>query len=162
MGQWKSIFLVCSLLTATLFPAAHEFWLQPEKFICKRGETIYIRFEVGENFKGDNWTGNSKRINSLRLYLNDAKDDLSEQLSTETGDSLQLAMFDEGTAMITFNSTNAFIEMEAAKFNDYLKDDGLNNASSYRATSQETDKAGKEYYQRSVKTLIQVGTKTNN
>ena len=124
MGRWnKRILLIFSLLTITFFPSAHEFWLQPEKFICQRGETINIRFKVGENFKGDNWTGNSKRINSLRLYFNDANDDLSEQLSVQTGDSLQLAMFDEGTAMVTFNSTNAFIEMDAVKFNAYLKEE---------------------------------------
>ncbi len=163
MGEWKKrVFFICSLLIATLFLAAHEFWLQPEKFICKRGETINIRFKVGENFKGDNWLGNSTRINSLKLYLNDAQDDLSEQLSKETGDSLQIAMFDEGTAMVTFNSTNTFIEMEAPKFNEYLKEDGLYNAIDDREKNHETNSGGKELYQRSVKTLIQVGTKTNN
>lgn len=163
MVQWtKILFFICSLLTATSFLAAHEFWLQPEKFICKRGETINIRFKVGENFKGDNWLGNSTRINSLRLYLKNSRDDLSEQLSKETGDSLQIAMFDEGTAMVTFNSNNAFIKMEAPKFNEYLKEDGLNNAIDDRKKNHETNSGGRELYQRSVKTLIQVGTKTNN
>lgn len=163
MGQCsKKIFLIFSFLTGTLLLAGHEFWLHPEKFICKRGETINIRFKVGENFKGDNWSGNSKRINSLILYLENAKDDLSEQLSTATGDSLQLAMYDEGTAMVAFNSTNTFIEMEAAKFNAYLKEDGLYNAISDREKNHEINKTGRERYQRSVKTLIQVGAKRNN
>ena len=163
MPQWiKSIFIIFSLLTATLFLAANEFWLQPERFKCRRGETINIRFQVGKNFVGDNWKGNSTRINTLNLYLNDAKDDLTEQLSKQTGDSIQLAMFDEGTAMITFNSLNTFVKIEARRFNDYLKEDGLYNALSDREKNNETNEAGRELYQRSVKTLIQVGKKTND
>jgi uncharacterized GH25 family protein len=163
MGQGiKSTFFILSLLTATLVLAANEFWLQPEKFKCKRGETINIRFRVGKNFVGDNWKGNSSRINSLNLYLNDVKDDLTEQLSKQTGDSLQIAMFDEGTAMITFNSRNTFVEMKSENFNKYLKEDGLNNAITDRQRNNENDEAGREFYQRSVKTLIQVGKKTNN
>jgi uncharacterized GH25 family protein len=141
---------------------AHEFWLQPEKFIYKRGEDINIRFWVGEDFDGSNWGGNHAKVNSLRLYLSDLTDDLSDQLSDEAGDSLQLSIFDEGTAMVTFNSTNSFIQLDAAKFNAYLKEDGLQNTVDYRAAHNETDSAGREYYQRSVKTLLQVGDVKDN
>ena len=163
MANWnKSLVLICCLLGSNLFLAAHEFWLQPEKFICSRGETINIRFELGEKFRGENWTGNATRINSLNLYLNDSRDDLSDQLSAESGDSIQLAMFDEGTAMITFNSNNAFIQLKGTAFNAYLQEEGLFDAARYREMNQLADKPGKELYQRSVKTLIQVGSKTND
>jgi uncharacterized GH25 family protein len=66
-------------------------------------------------------------------------------------------MLDEGTNLVAFNSTNSFIELEAAKFNDYLKEDGLINAIDYREENNETDSAGREFYQRCAKTLIQVG-----
>ncbi len=163
MCRWnKRILLLFLLIPVAPFLPAHEFWLQPEKFICERGETINIRFNVGENFEGANWNGNAARINSLRLYMDKANDDLAPQISENNGDSLQLAMFDEGTAMVTFNSTNAFITLEPSEFNDYLKEDGLINAVTYRQKKHETNKPGKEFYQRSVKTLVQVGSKTNN
>lgn len=47
-----------------------------------------IRFKVGDNFEGDNWTGNAKKVTSLKLYLKKVKDDLSEQISEEAGDSI--------------------------------------------------------------------------
>lgn len=141
---------------------AHEFWLQPEKFIYKRGDNINIRFWVGEDFDGSNWSGNRNKVTSLQLYLGDITDDLSGQLSDEKGDSLQLAVFDEGTAMVAFNSTNSFIQLDADKFNAYLKEDGLQNTIDYRMAHNETDSAGKEFYQRSVKTLIQVGDAKDN
>jgi uncharacterized GH25 family protein len=141
---------------------AHEFWLQPERFIYQPGEEINLRFYVGENFEGENWNGNRGRVNYLQLYLDDASDDLSELVSEEKGDSLQLGLYDEGTAMITFNSNNASIQLDATKFNSYLQEDGLQEAIEYRTAHHQTDSTGKEHYQRSVKTLIQVGAVKNN
>ena len=160
MAKKSLIIFLFFILAAPLL--AHEFWLQPERFIYQPGETINLRFWVGENFEGNNWGGNHTRINSLQLYLDGVTDDLSNQLSDEKGDSLQLALYDEGTAMITFNSNNSFIELEADKFNSYLQDDGMQNVIDYRTKHHETDSAGKEAYQRSVKTIVQVGDTKNN
>lgn len=155
--------ILFSTLFFLVFPIlAHEFWLQPDKFMHQPGEAINIRFWVGEDFDGSNWGGNRAKINRLHLYMNGIVDDLADQVSDEQGDSLQLSIHDEGTAMIAFNSTNSFIQLDAAKFNAYLKEDGLNNAADYRNTHNENDSAGKEFYQRSVKTLVQVGGKKSN
>ena len=59
--------------------------------------------------------------------------------------------------MVVFNSTNSHIELASDKFNEYLKEDGLESAIQYRQKNGENNKVGKEYYQRSVKTVIQVG-----
>jgi uncharacterized GH25 family protein len=155
--------LLLIIISFLILPViAHEFWLQPEKFIYKKGEPINIRFWVGEDFAGINWTGNRAKVISLQLYSGNSISDLAGNISDANGDSLQLSIPDEGTAMVTFNSANSFIQLDAAKFNAYLKDDGLQNAMDYRAVHNETDTAGKEFYQRSVKTLIQVGSKKSN
>jgi uncharacterized GH25 family protein len=157
----KSILFICVFILAVPI-LAHEFWLQPEKFIFQPGEIINIRFWVGEDFDGTNWSGSHEKVNSLQLYLDDITDDISDQVTDEKGDSLQLSIFDEGTPMITFNSANSFIQLDSAKFNTYLKEDGLNSTLEYRAAHNETDSSGREFYQRSVKTLVQVGDKRSN
>ncbi|MEO5682410.1 MAG: DUF4198 domain-containing protein [Chitinophagaceae bacterium] len=157
----KSILLlIVSLFVLPMM--AHEFWLQPEKFMYQPGDNINIRFWVGEDFDGSNWAGNRDKVNSLQLHFDDLTDDLADQVADEKGDSLQLSIFDEGTAMVTFNSTNSFIQLDSAKFNAYLKEDGLQNILDYRASHQEMDSTGREFYQRSVKTLLQVGDKKSN
>ena len=147
------------LLLFVLPLLAHEFWLQPQQYIFSRGEEINIRFKVGEGFAGDNWSGNQEKVNELKLYYNDITDDLKHGLGKDIGDSLQISIFEETTAMITFNNVNSFIELEAPKFNEYLLEDGLNSAIDYRKQNNETDSAGREFYQRSVKTIVQVGSK---
>jgi uncharacterized GH25 family protein len=153
----KHILSIVSLFTLYNFLSAHEFWLNPDKFIYQRGEKINIKFLVGENFEGENWKGNKEKIQSLKLYYGGVSDDLSKYISDETGDSLQLAQLDEGTNLIAFNNTNTFIELEAGKFNEYLQEDGLTDAIGYRNLNNETDSMGRELYQRCAKTLIQVG-----
>ena len=157
----KNIFLLC-LFTLAIPLFAHEFWLQPDKFIYKRGDNVNVKFLVGENFEGDNWSGNITKVKSLKLYFLDVEDDLSAQLSENKGDSLHFSFYDECTAMVTFNSTNSFISLGAKKFNDYLIEDGLQNAIDYRKQNNETDSSSREFYQRSVKTIFQVGAKKNN
>lgn len=155
----KTVFTLTLLLSAALI-TAHEFWLQPGQFIYQWGDIINIKLLVGENFEGENWTGNRNSIQQLHLHLSDATDDMSPYIDTTKGDSLQFALYDEGTYMLSYHSTNKPITLEPAKFLEYLKEDGLQNAIDYRAQHGETDSIGREYYQRSVKTLFQVGNKT--
>jgi len=159
----KKFLLFTALITGTAgLLGAHEFWLQPNKFIYQWGEIINIRLLVGENFEGENWNGNKNNINSLRLYLGDATDDLSKRISdTSQGDSLRFAIYDEGTYVLSYNSKNTFIELDSLKFLAYLQEDGLQEAIDYRAANKETASPGREYYQRSVKTLFQVGEQTS-
>ncbi len=157
----KKYFLLFSVLLCSLLILAHEFWLQPDKFIYKRGETINLRFMVGENFEGENWSGNRDRVQSLNFYFGGVKDSCRQGLSDKKGDSLQIALYDEGTAMLSFNSTNSFIELDAEKFNNYLKEDGLTEAIEYRKQHNENKKKGRENYQRCAKTILQVGNKTD-
>ena len=137
--------------------SAHEFWLDPDKFIYKRTEKVNIRFLVGENFDGENWKGNNERINSLKIYFGGVNDDLSPLVTDLAGDSIEYFMIDEGTNLIAFHSNNSFIELEPSAFEAYLQEDGLTNALEYRRLNNETGCNGREFYQRCAKTIIQVG-----
>ena len=149
-----TILLLLSIISSL---SAHEFWLNPGKFIYQRTGKINIRFHVGENFEGENWGGNNERIKSLQIYYGGVSDDLSPVVTEAAGDSIEYHMIDEGTNMIAFNSNNAFIEMEPSKFDEYLKEDRLLNALEYRKQNNEAGCSGREFYQRCAKTLIQVG-----
>ena len=153
----KKIFSFLILLSLYTILSSHEFWLQPSTFAYKKGEKATISFRVGENFEGENWSGNRSKINFCSLYLGGIKTDLSSSLSDKKGDSIQTVFSQEGTAVVVYSSINSFIELEAGKFNAYLREDGLQEAIEYRKQHQETDSMSHEFYQRSVKTILQVG-----
>jgi len=150
--------LLLSFLFITFALFGHEFWLQPGKYFYNIREIADISFRVGENFTGDNWSGNKEKIKLLTHILPGGNSiDISDRISMTKGDSLKLPLQQEGTHMILFNSTNSFIDLEPDKFKAYLEEDGLQEALNYRSKNGESLKNGKEYYQRSVKTIIQVG-----
>jgi len=156
---FKKVFILTAILTCVVPILAHEFWLQPQQYLFSAGDEVNIRFKVGEGFAGDNWKGNDERVQELKLYYADVTDNLKTALSSDEGDSVQFSLFEEGTAMVIFNSVNSYIELEAPKFNEYLSEDGLTSTIDYRREHNETDSMGHEFYQRSVKTIVQVGTK---
>jgi uncharacterized GH25 family protein len=154
----KKVSAVFLLLVFSALLNGHEFWLQPYHFILKTGEIVHIKFQVGENFTGENWRGNKASVEQLKLFYKDVDDDLKNLLSDSTqGDSLRLQFFDEGTVMIAYQSTNKFIQISPDTFMTYLKEDGLQNALDYRTANGLTDSLGREYYKRSVKTMFQIG-----
>lgn len=142
--------------------SSHEFWLQPNQFIYQRGEKINIRFRVSENLEEKNWTGTNQNLQMLKHYFGKVSDDLSNGISLAPGDSLQWIMEDEGTCLVACQSTNLYQELPAGKFNEYLKDYGLTEVADYRIQHNETDSAGREYYQHCAKTLFQVGKIKDN
>jgi uncharacterized GH25 family protein len=158
----KKILTLFALFILYTLLSSHEFWLQPDKFIYNYADIVNVKFLVGENFDGSNWSGNNEKIQSLYFYYGGVKDNLADGLTDEKGDSLMFRLCHEGTAMITFNSTNSYITLDAQKFNEYLAEDGLDSAAAYRLQNNETDSMGREYYQRSVKTIIQAGGKKDD
>ncbi len=155
----KTLLLLC-IIVLSVIAFAHEFWLNPKKYFYSIRETANIRFAVGENFQGENWKGNKEKIVQLVHFSpSDNVVDISNRISANAGDSLQLPLQEEGTHMVIFNSTNSFIRLESDKFTEYLKDDGHDAAILYRKKHGEESKAGTEHYQRSVKTILQVSGK---
>lgn len=159
----KRLLLLVVCLCISCLLTAHEFWLQPEKYFYTIREIADIKFRVGENFTGDNWNGNREKIKQLTHYLpTGSTTDLTDKLSMNKGDSIKLPLQQAGTHMVIFNSTNSFIDLEPEKFKAYLEEDGLDKALIYRAQNNETGKNGREFYQRSVKTIIQIGNERTN
>lgn len=153
----KILITILLLLTCTAL-GSHEFWLEPQRFVLKKGEVVLLKFKVGENFEGENWKGNSASVQSLKLYYANIQDDLESLITNETdGDSLSLQFYDEGSALVAYQSANKHIELEPAKFLEYLKEDGLTNAIEFREKNGETDSTGRENYMRCAKTLFQIG-----
>ena len=60
-----------------------------------------------------------------------------------------------GTQLVALVSTPSFIELPAAEFTAYLREEGLDNALRYRQQQGETStKPGREAYRRCAKTLV--------
>ena len=140
------------------FLFAHEFWIQPSNFFASIGEEINLRLLVGDNFTGERWGGKMKRITELKDVGKSAVRDLSGAIYPEDSLlSVRFALKTNGTHLLYLTTNNSFISLPAAKFNAYLKEDGLDDALTFRGNHNQLEEPSREQYRRCVKTLIQVG-----
>lgn len=154
-------FFVITFLSSTLL-LAHEFWLMPNKFRVKINESFALTFYVGEDFTGELWKRKKDKTLKLTHFTGKKRIDLTElSIKSDTND-IPLKFDNEGTHVVALETQNSFIALEAQKFNDYLKDDGIDNIYAVREKKGELNKPSKEFYRRCAKTLIQVGTKSDN
>jgi uncharacterized GH25 family protein len=142
-----------------LLTFAHEFWLEPLKFWLNTNEKTTLNLMVGENYQGEKADGTKFKIVKLKHFAKDVAEDFQQNQSKTDLALVNVAFATEGNHLLAFNNTNKFIELEAAKFNDYLKEDGMENVLEIRKKENNLGKKGREFYQRCVKTLFQVGKK---
>ncbi|GAC1396310.1 MAG: hypothetical protein NVSMB63_16760 [Sediminibacterium sp.] len=91
-----------------------EYWLQPRKFFYSVRETAHIRFLAGENFNGTGWNSNKLTEYQLLHYTPSGEIiDLSQKMQESKGDSLPFPLQEEGTHVITCNTTRSFIDPDA-------------------------------------------------
>lgn len=158
----KSILAFLFIGLAALLVQAHEFWVQPDKFRYTVGETARLNFMVGENFAGERWKLNPQRFLRFDHHAASYSEGLIEQLNIGEGNNVEVKLTKAGSHLFVMQSTNAFIELEGEKFNDYLKEDGLEDVLVFRQKNNQMDKAGKEFYARCTKLLLQAGPNSDD
>lgn len=157
----KKIYLLLTVTFISVVAFAHEFWLQPLKFWLKVNEATKVSILVGEDYKGEksDWT---KYKIQLKHYSAQGSEDYTNHLSETDKSIIEVHFPIAGNHLIAFNNSNKFIALEANKFNEYLESEGLANIAQIRKEQNITNKAGREVYQRCVKTLFKVGDKADS
>lgn len=150
------------LASAWMVFTSHEFWLAPNQFRLKLGQTVQLDMLVGEDFHGEMWGARIKRTQSVSHYFGKEKEDLTAQALATDSTAIEFKCKKAGTHLLAMRSNNSFIELEAEKFNAYLEEDGIENILALREKQNQLDKPSREFYQRCAKTLLQVGQKTDN
>ena len=158
----RKFILTCSVLALISLAQAHEFWMQPDKFVFNPGERLVVGFKVGENFMGEPWNLKASKIARLELrQLSKSTSLLNLVNDTTKKGEVSIPLKDVGTHMVILQSGNAFIELEGEKFNAYLKEDGLDDVYAQRKKANTLGNTAREYYARYSKLLVQVGTPTD-
>lgn len=144
------------LLLAAMPLFAHDFWIEPSTFRPKRGENLTAMLVVGQNFTGDAVPRSSQLIESFTV-----RDGAGERAigGFENQDPAgYLRAESSGLAVIGYSSKPYPLELAAAKFEEFLKLEGLERISAARAAHGDSQKPDRERFYRYAKSLIVVGT----
>ncbi len=169
--NFKKIFAKASfstkacLVVASLYSfqaSAHDFWLLPSQFQIAEPTAVPIKFRVGHKQEENAWGLAWKRVVAIRNYHSMGVTDLSASLIPQnnlTEGMVKASLSDKGSHIIGFESYHSTSVLEAEKFNDYAKTEGLDLILATRERRGESDSPGREIYSRKAKTIIQVGDK---
>jgi uncharacterized GH25 family protein len=146
-------FVVASLLAATAF--AHDFWIEPAKYRVGKGEVVKVPLRVGMEYVGDPVPRDDLRTEKFVVLGPDGVEPVTGEDQRDPAGRFTPAK--DGVYVVAFRNTRRSIEIEAAKFETYLKDEGLERISKIRAERKDTDKPGMEVYSRCAKALFYVG-----
>lgn len=143
------------LAVAVSLPAgAHDVWLEVDA-PPKVGSTVDVRIRVGEHFRGDELPFDAERV----VHFEARAAHGWERLEGEHGKTpaARLVAAREGVYLIAYESTFSFVELEPARFEDYLRKESLVPALEERTRRGENKKPGREQFARRAKALVVAG-----
>lgn len=148
-----------SLVAAALLFAggagAHEYWLMPSRFAAAPGERIGIEHRVGSGWPGETLPRNPLRV--VRFGIVDARGERPIEGAPGADPAGETTLRAPGLTVAVYRSTPSPLVLDAAPFESYLRDEGLEQIIALRAVRGMASAPGRERFSRNAKTLVAVG-----
>lgn len=145
-----------SILLIAAPAIAHDFWIQPTKFIVAPGQPIGFTFQVGHGKFRERWS-NNQRVTTLVEFNRGIRRDLRPQLRSGGNFDFEMTAAAPGLHVIAMQSNHASSELPAIRFNEYAREEGIVPIIAARNAGGRNNLPGRERYSRRAKALIQVG-----
>lgn len=156
MPQMRILFLqlMAGLLTAAA-ANAHDFWIDPDTYTPAEGEQVVIELREGEFLKGDTLPYIDGWFADFTVVDGDGRNPVSSMTGNDPAATLSAT---RGQTLLGYKSIRAFVELDAAKFNAYLEDEGIEFLREERRALGEDNAPAPEYFVRCAKALLQSTT----
>jgi uncharacterized GH25 family protein len=135
--------------------AAHDFWIEPERFQAQKGAILKITLRVGDFGVGDRVQRADSRIVDFSARTPDGSKPIVGRDGADPAGLVRLES--DGTVVLGYRSNHASVELEPAKFADYLREKGLEPVLELRAQRGEDGLKAREIYSRCAKSIVRVG-----
>jgi uncharacterized protein DUF4198 len=134
---------------------AHDMWIDPTTFVPETGAVVGLRLRVGENLLGDPLPRDPALINQFIFEDASGRKPVVGRDGADPAGLLRAAT--PGLLVVGYHSNPSTIEQTPEKFNQYLKEEGLDAVAALRARRKETDVNAREMFSRCAKSLVLAG-----
>jgi len=141
------------LVTAPLL--AHDMWIEPMTFSPQAGEIVGVKLRVGQDLLGDPLPRNPALINQFIVEDSEGRKPLVGRDGSDPAGFLRVAA--PGLLVIGYNSNPSSVELTPEKFNQYLREEGLDTIAALRVSRNETGAKTREIFSRCAKSLVLSG-----
>jgi uncharacterized GH25 family protein len=132
--------------------AAHDFWIEPSTFSTAAGAPLSFALRVGEHFKGDPVPRQAAMIERFVIAGPDGVRDVIGREGSDPAGFTSIAA--PGAYVIGYRSRPTSLEQDAAKFEKYLHEEGLERISDQRKQAGRSNMPGLEIFSRCAKTIV--------
>ena len=137
---------------------AHEYWFECDNFFPRVNERTDLRLFVGSALKKEEErTYQASKTDSFQMFSASEVFDVRPLAEDGRSPILKFASDHAGTFLMSMERNWSYIKLDADKFEEYLREDGMEYIIAERKRFGESAKEGRERYSRYLKTLIQVG-----
>ena len=148
--------LVMAALALSCAPLlAHDMWIEPTTFSPESGEIVGVRLRVGQDLLGDPLARDSALVNQFVVEDATGRKPVIGRDGTDPAGFLRVAT--PGLLVIGYRSNPSAIELAPEKFNQYVKEEGLDAVAALRARRNETGAKAHEVFSRCAKSLVLSG-----
>jgi uncharacterized GH25 family protein len=141
------------LVAAPLF--AHDMWIEPATFSPEPGQIVGVKLRVGQDLLGDPLPRNPSLISQFVVEDAAGRKPVVGRDGADPAGFVRVAT--PGLLVIGYRSNPSATELAAEKFNQYLKEEGLEAVAAQRARRNETGVKARELFSRCAKSLVLSG-----
>ncbi len=134
---------------------AHDMWIEPTTFFASAGQIVGAKLRVGQEMLGDPLPRTASLVNQFIFEDGEGRKTLVGREGADPAGYLRVAS--PGLLVVGYFSNPSPVELDAAKFNQYLKDEGLDGVAEWRARHGQTSATGREIFTRCAKSLVLSG-----
>src|SRR5213593_2365909 len=135
---------------------AHDMWMEPTTFSPATGQIVGVRLRVGQDLLGDPIPRDPALVNQFVFEDAAGRKPLVGRDGSDPAGFLRVAS--AGLVVIGYRSNPSAVELAPEKFNQYLKEEGLDAVAALRARRNETGASARELFSRCAKSLVLSGS----
>lgn len=151
----RTAWALLAFLAAASRLRAHDLWIEPSSFRPAQAQVVAARLRVGMAFRGDPVPRMTEQIERFAAVGPGGEIPLKGAEGTDPAGFAALTA--PGTWLLVYDSDHARVELEGAKFEAYLREEGLERISRLRAQRGQTAARSREIFSRCAKALVTVG-----
>ena len=155
-ARLRSVFcLTLFIVAAGSGVAAHDFWLEPSTFAPGVDEPVRIHLRIGERFTGESLARNGSLIEKFVIVGPSGERPVLGRDGMDPAGLVRLEA--PGIWFVGYRSRPSAVELAPEKFEQYLREEGLEHIIQERVVRKETLLPVRERFSRSVKSLLRYG-----
>ena len=134
---------------------AHDMWIEPNNFFPESGDLVSLKLKVGQNMLGDPLPRESQLIQQFIVV--DAAGNRPVMGREGANPAGFVRASQPGMLIVGYRSNPSTVDETAEKFNQYLREEGLDSIAALRAQRGQTNAPVREMFSRCAKSLLLSG-----